>query len=291
METTTSNNTLQPLRPQTHSGYPHGRFKVTELKDRSNDTIQGWVFDRNTGKIRDKITNNPNNVTFTNAVGMDIHCPKELYEFAMEIKKVMPNVDFHYYRGGFVYEDHPIDSLVVYREGDVYAMGVIGYAHTSLFTGRSPNYGEPVKRQYVVFSPYVTNSKYRGNSDAFHMKAATTLTAAMKNVKKHLRPYSPVDVAYTHLGRVENCVRRKYEKITSSMHSVSYEASRNVGMILKELQALHTKQADKIVNHAVEKILQDYMEWQEKVKAEGSKPMNATFVLVRHDNSVATLEF
>jgi hypothetical protein len=79
------------------------------------------------------------------------------------------------------------NEIAVYREGDALAMGWIGYGDYT------PS--ERVHKRYTVYSPSITNGKYKTDSDAHHMAMTEDLGKAIKLVKKHLRPIPILEVA------------------------------------------------------------------------------------------------
>lgn len=71
------------------------------------------------------------------------------------------------------------DTSWVYRDGDPYVMGWVGYVS---FTGRG-------KKAYGVYSPNITNNKYSGGIRT-NMVFSEQRDKAVKNALKHLRPLS-----------------------------------------------------------------------------------------------------
>jgi hypothetical protein len=72
-------------------------------------------------------------------------------------------------------------------EGDTYAMARIGYADYSV--------GDTALFKFMVESRTIKNEKYKDSRDEYHMVLTDTLDRAVKNASKHMRRYSPLEVA------------------------------------------------------------------------------------------------
>jgi len=82
-------------------------------------------------------------------------------------------------------------ELEVYREGDEYTMGRIGYANT----GHRNN----PKMMYTVYSRVIKNGKIRPTNWRYNVKASAKLSLAIKHAKMFLRIFSPHEVCNSSL--------------------------------------------------------------------------------------------
>lgn len=97
-------------------------------------------------------------------------------DFARDLKQVMR---------GVCTAPRDVQSVWVYREQDNYAMGYIAYGNIQDKTD--------AEDQYVVFSPNITNGKYKW-ADRVFAASARDRSKAVKNAKKYLRPLTVTQV-------------------------------------------------------------------------------------------------
>ena len=131
----------------------------------------------------------------------------ELMQFCAEIRKVNRHVKFgvsrkvkHSWGNG----SNKMQELYAYMDGHAYAMMKVGYADYS-----TKGNGES---KYMVYARMIKNEKFRDDSDQYHMATAEGIDRAIKNVKKYMRPYSPVECATMSF----EAVRSKFSLILSS---------------------------------------------------------------------------
>jgi len=96
--------------------------------------------------------------------------------------KEMPNLKF---RNRNVPGYH--NEVAVYREGDAFAWGWVGFGDYSR--------GNTVRNRYTVSSHNIDNAKYANGSDQRNMSMTDSMDKAVKLVKKYLRPIPKVDGA------------------------------------------------------------------------------------------------
>lgn len=290
---TTTETTLKFLRPQAGHRYPHRDMEIMRVIKRDESLRASLFIDRETGLVRSKYENHPHLKTLTNSDGRTIFCSPELYNFALQVREVMPYVDFYI-------EDHSFDNfhdmsmvstLHVYRPGDVKTMGIIGYGHTGLISGRRPKWDAPVKNNYIVHTPYIRNNKYREDSTAHFMLASKNVTTAMKNVKKFLRPWSPVDIACSYRPYFEGKVQAKVSALRMSIHRLEYGLDRHVSDMAQLIRDLVDKKVDKVMDANLQDKIDKFLAEKEVLQQEVSKSLVSTFVLVRPNGTVDTLTF
>ena len=143
-----------------------------------------------------------------------------LVNFCAEIRKVNRHVKFgvgkrvktSWGHGG----PNRVLELYVYMEGHTYAMMKIGYADYSV-----KNTGDV---KYMVYARMIENDKFRENKDQYYMATAENIERAIKNVKKYMRPYSPVECANMSF----HDVRSKFSSVVSDVGSKLYNAKNDI---------------------------------------------------------------
>jgi len=114
-----------------------------------------------------------------------IRMRKELAAICTEIRKTNRHVKFGVQDISVTQSSHRGFACQVwmYYDEDMYAMGRIGV----------PMYnGEDMK--YYIYAPTINNKRYR-HGDDMYTAASEKLATAVKNVRKYVRKYSPIDVA------------------------------------------------------------------------------------------------
>jgi hypothetical protein len=149
-----------------------------------------------------------------------------LAQFCAEIRKVNRHVKFgvakrskHSFNGKFC-------ELHAYMDGHTYATMKIGYGDYS-----TKGNGES---KYMVYARMINNEKFREDSDQYHMATAEGIERAIKNVKKYMRPYSPIECASMSFDSVRN----KFSSVVQGVSSELYHARSHVlesGHIRNEL--------------------------------------------------------
>jgi hypothetical protein len=143
-----------------------------------------------------------------------------LVNFCAEIRKVNRHVKFgvskrikNTWGHGNV---NRVLELYVYMEGHTYAMMKIGYADYSV-----KNTGDV---KYMVSARMIENDKFREDKDQYYMATAENIERAVKNVKKYMRPYSPVECA----SMTFQDVRGKFSSVVSDVGSKLYNAKNDI---------------------------------------------------------------
>jgi hypothetical protein len=143
-----------------------------------------------------------------------------LVNFCAEIRKVNRHVKFgvgkkvknSWGHGG----PNRVMELYVYMDGHTYAMMKIGYADYSV-----KNTGDV---KYMVYARMIKNEKFSDNKDQYYMATAENIERAVKNVKKYMRPYSPVECA----SMTFQDVRGKFSSVVSDVGSKLYNAKNDI---------------------------------------------------------------
>jgi hypothetical protein len=143
-----------------------------------------------------------------------------LLNFCNEIRKVNRHVKFgvgkrvksSWGHGG----PNRVQELYAYMEGHTYALMKIGYADYSV-----RNTGDV---KYMVYARMIKNDKFREDKDQYYMATAENIERAVKNAKKYMRPYSPVECA----SMTFQDVRGKFSSVVSDVHSKLYNAKNDI---------------------------------------------------------------
>ena len=122
-----------------------------------------------------------------------VYIREELLEFINALAslgyKFAPSSNVQYtYMGSSVYM---YNELEVYREGDEYTMGRVGYVNV----GHRNN----PKMMYTVYSRVIKNGKIRPSNWKYNVKSSAKLSLAIKHAKTFLRIPSPHDVCNSSL--------------------------------------------------------------------------------------------
>jgi hypothetical protein len=147
-----------------------------------------------------------------------------LLNFCTEIRKVNRHVKFgvgnraknSWGHGG----PNRLLELYVYMEGHTYAMMKIGYADYTV-----KNTGDV---KYMVYARMISNDKFREDKDQYYMATAENIERAVKNVKKYMRPYSPVECASMTFDSIRNQFSAVVSNVSSGLSSVRYDITNSV---------------------------------------------------------------
>ena len=283
----------KPLRSKINTMFSMSSLKLDRAVDRDQKLREIHFLDTNTGELRVGLRDHPYFLRLKNDDGREIVVPPCLHDMATQVREAMPFVQFYiedteydYHLGSAV-----VSELNVYRPGDVLCMGRIAYGHTGMYSGRRVAYNNTRVNNYMVYSPFIENKKYRESSNAFFMRASKDLSAAVKTAKKYLRPLSPVDVAYAYKDVIQDKVSRKVQQFMYKANGHEYDLNRHTGDMAELIKDLIAKRVDRIHNSELEKLIHEYAESKKEFDLEANKPHRFTFVLVRHDGTVSTLEF
>lgn len=135
----------------------------------------------------------------------------QLAEFCAEIRKCNRHIKFgvgrrmkYDWRG----KVHLMEELYAYMEGQTYAQMKVGFSDYSL---RNNDIAK-----YMVYARMIRNEKFNNDRDQYYMATAENMERAIKNVKKYMRPYSPVECANMSFDDVR-------QRFSSAIHGVSSE--------------------------------------------------------------------
>jgi len=297
MDTMNTMNTTgtadKPLRLKINTEFNFISLKLPRAIERDEQLRKIHFMDRDSGEVIVGLRNHSYLRVLTNDNGRDIFVPPQLHDLALAVREVIPTAQFYVED---VEYDHKIGQTVVnelnvYRTGDVLCMGRIAYGHTGIFSGRRVAWDKDRVNQYLVYSPYIENNKYKDTSDAHFMRASKGLSTAIKTIKKSLRPLSPVVVAYAYKEDIQHKIAKKVNELSYQANRAAYVMDKHTRDMVQLIRDLVDKKVDRITNTALEADMAKYMQALKEHEVAASKPHRFTFVLVRHDDTVSTLEF
>ena len=128
----------------------------------------------------------------------------ELVQFCAEIRKVSRHVKFGVSKRTQRLSSNVYAELYAYMDEHIYAMMKIGYGDHSVGSNNSP--------KFVVYARVIANEKFKEDRKQYYMAAAENIERAIRNVKKYMRPYSPIECAAMSF----EAVRSKFTLILSN---------------------------------------------------------------------------
>ena len=104
------------------------------------------------------------------------------------VREAMPNLKIGLGGSGGDYDTYHkgMNSVIVYREGDVQALGRIGFRDVAI---------SGYKHHYFVFSRKITNQKCNPGRWQYNTKSSEDMGKALKFAKQYLIPYAPQELA------------------------------------------------------------------------------------------------
>jgi len=130
----------------------------------------------------------------------------KLARFCAEIRKVNRHVKFGVGKRIQRLSSGMYADLYVYMDEHIYAMMKIGYGDHSV------NTNDITGSKFVVYARVIANEKFKEERLQYYMAAADNIERAIRNVKKYMRPYSPIECAAMSF----EAVRSKFSLILSN---------------------------------------------------------------------------
>jgi hypothetical protein len=166
--------------------------------------------------------------------------------------KEMPNLKF---RSVDTYRN----EVAVYREGDAFAWGWVGFGDYS----RGSN---TVRNRYTVSSHNIDNAKYANGSDQRNMSMTDNVDKAVKLVKKYLRAIPKVDGAKASIHELNEAYlvsnAEMSKKLTSNANAIvgNNPSGRFLPTGLENAFAMLRMQGVTIGDNAFNQIVNDYFD-------------------------------
>lgn len=172
----------------------------------------------------------------------------------------------------------------VYMPDDHYAMGMIGY-------GDFRDKGDGTD-MYTVKARTIQNGKYNDYSRQYHMAMSTKREVAVKNAKKYLRRFSPLDVAETSVGALRYVINEQRNKAQKDLRATEIDLfggvlpTKNLPMAVEELRILAANHHP-FVDPNFGDALRNYFAQRDEVYADAGQAHNMTFVsITKHGDKV-----
>ncbi len=198
----------------------------------------------------------------------------ELFTFCAEIRKVNRHVKFgvaNRMKQSWGNGGNKMQELYAYMDGHAYAVMKIGYGDYSV-----KGNGD---WKYMVYARMIKNEKFREDNDQYHMATAENIERAMKNVKKYMRPYSPIECAAMSFDNVRNRFSSVVSNVSSELASVRYEIQNSVHLRMELFHMLDIGY-EFLSEEFREKIVLWRTKYQEDQEARG-RALHAYYVNVR----------
>lgn len=265
----------------------YGHLKVSELLD-------------NTRRIKERVaeskfTTNPPDPSKVDLDRIKFHdtipIHNGLYAFMEELRAEIPSIQFGVDRGAKAddvnvstddmwYNLRVICEVHVYFPDDMYTMGRIGFADYCTTRAKDNAKRTP---SYMVSSMAVTNIKYDGYRDQYHMFMSKSLSTAITNAKKYLRRYTPIDLVKTVSSQLSDDIGSIHYKKKHAADSARHKLS-EMGMI-KELKNLVTS-GYKFLHSDVEEYIKEAIDKYDEYEQVKNKKISGKFVTVSNQLGV-----
>ena len=178
-------------------------------------------------------------------------------------------------RMGLQFTPRNSKSYHVYRDGNPYCMGWIGYDDFQHST-ETP--------MYAVYSYNITNEKYASYSDEHHMRMTKNVDTAIRNAKKYLRVLSPhqlVKLTRRDLSGAVGDVRDALtQEVRKTAESVFGSTTVNYGSdVHRELRHMVNSGYEFVEGSFRERLISFFAAYDALI-ADKKKPINVWFVRV-----------
>jgi len=165
----------------------------------------------------------------------------------------------------------------VYRDGDEYAMGRIGYDN---ITARTSD-----KHMYTVRSRVINNERYSDTGMGYYTKGSQNLDKAVTTAIKYLRVFSPVEIAEISKESFANAYSKDIHAagrmVQTYLQSARWDMSES---LLTELTHLVQTAGYVPRNINVAKIVNEYIEAIKNHEEQSKRKLNAYFVRVHQEH-------
>ena len=158
--------------------YEHAKYTVARIEHHTQQFIARLANQISTHNEGDPVP------TIVDGLPLTTACA----QMVKAVREFMPDVKIGLGGSGGDYDTYAkgLASVFVYREGDVYGMGRIGFRDVAV-TG--------YKHHFFVYSRKISNTKVNPGRWQYFTKSSENMGTALKQAKKYLIPYSPTEVA------------------------------------------------------------------------------------------------
>jgi hypothetical protein len=163
----------------------------------------------------------------------DIPVSRELYNFVQDIN--VKQAEFKYFPCDskwleFKENDERVliaKSLYVYMDSMPFILGAVGYGDFS----QSRN-GD---KTYMVYSRKISNAKYNGFNDQYHMTLSTAINKAVKNASKFIVPYTNVEIASVYFDDVSDKITTNVNNAREAFYDTVHSIKHNQSLLAEEM--------------------------------------------------------
>ncbi len=223
-------------------------------------------------------SNFPESVRFVDGV---IPVLQDLEEFVLALRKKHPQFKFGVSRNcrSNMRVLDVYNEVWVYRTGDDYALGRIGFC--------SPNpersaYVETNAPRYSVYSRAVTNEMYSPDKWSYNAVTSKDLKTAMRNASKYLKIFSPVEYAKMSIRTFSGHISSP--RIDSIMRKDRAERDVRINMLEVTTALMDAiKQGFVIPSSELREIIEEYSAARQEYDGRMSSTTNGYYVRITDD--------
>ena len=196
--------------------------------------------------------------------------------FVNQLRGAMPNLKVGLCQGGDVDHHARVNGVAVYREDDTYAVGRVGLRDVGVSS---------IKNHSFVFSRKIINQKIYPNRWQYHIKSSEKMESVLKQAKKYLIPYTPVELADISIDEFTRDVRKERSDKHSGMRGMFRDMvlgdetlviSEFKRLVESGYQFLNPKFAEKVAN---------YLSAEGAYKQEAEKRLDAYFMNIGSEST------
>lgn len=243
--------------------YQHDKYTVAKIEKHTQEFISRLASQVSTRNEDDPVP------VMVDGLPLSTACA----EMVKAVREFMPDIKIGLGGSGGDYDTYAkgLASVFVYREGDVYGMGRIGFRDVAI---------NGYKHHYFVYSRKISNQKVHPSRWQYHTKSSEDMGKALKQVKKFLIPYSPTEVAGRTAEDFAETLARQRRVAHSHMRTMLREmVNENEDDLMNEIKHLikigHTFLKPKFAERVAA-----YLSSEGAYKQESDRRLNAYFMSI-----------
>ena len=180
--------------------YEHNKYMVRKIEAATQEFIT-----RNANSVHTLNADAPTPVIVDN-----IPLTPKCAAMVAAVREAMPNlkIGLQGSNGDYDQYDHGMRSVMVYREGDTYALGRVGFRDVAI---------NGYKHHYFVYSRKIINQKCNPGRWQYNTKSSEDMGKALKFAKQFLIPYAPQELANISIDDFTRTFERERRYLHSTM--------------------------------------------------------------------------
>ena len=204
--------------------------------------------------------------------------PRQLHNFMAVLRNQMRGIEFGinaHCGQEFIGGRHCYVEVWAYFPNEPYLMGRIGYGDPTVNK-------DATSKQYWVYSRTISNQKFAEHRDQYYMKTGKDLGKMVKEAKRHLRPYSPVECAQETASRFLSSVSDGANNVRNRQQNAEYKIKTHDNLF-RELKHLYTLSEDEqyqFLSSDLRSAIGTLIKADEEWRTESVRPVPAAFVSV-----------